>query len=77
MFEGSRSFSPNSYLVNRWRLTDCRRRAWGLARANRNKSVPCPGCAPYPLRWFRTGREDHRHRGIMSGGAGTEPIEAR
>ena len=50
LVEGLASFTPNAFWLNRWRISDYRRSARGKARASRNKRVPSPVHAPYPLR---------------------------
>ena len=52
------------------------RSGWGIARANRNKSVPDFVHTPYPLRWIHIGRDDHRRRCHLSFGASSDLIDA-
>jgi hypothetical protein len=66
-----------AYHVNRRRCTDGQRSARAIGRASRNKTVPDPGHAPYPLRTALKGRDDYRRRGIPSTGAGSDLIEVR
>jgi hypothetical protein len=63
--------------VNRWRHIDCQRSARAIARANRNKIVPNPGHAPYPLRSDRKGRDGYRRRVNPSTGACSDLIGVR
>ena len=54
-----------------------RRSARAIARASRNKTIPDPVHAPYPLRLDREGRVDNRRRGNPSAGAGSDLIDVR
>jgi hypothetical protein len=76
LFEGSGSFCQHVICVNRQRWPYRQRSARGIAHASRNKSVPDFVHAPYPLRLALTGRDDHRRRGMMSSGAGSDLIAA-
>jgi len=45
--------------------------------ASHNKSVPDSAHAPYPLRYIHTVRDDHRRRGNLSAGVGSDLIVVR